>query len=89
MFSDALGLALYIVVGRRLMPLDFPLRDTWRILLATAIMAASLASVEFPKSLVGLVGVIALGALVYAVSAFGLDVLGARTHLLTRDRSGH
>ncbi len=80
--ADAVGLALYIVVGRRLMPLDFPLRDAWRILLATAIMTASLASVEFPKSAVGLAAMVALGALVYAISALILDVLGARTHLL-------
>ncbi len=36
---------------------------------------------------VGAGWVVALGALVYAVSALGLDVLGARAHLLARVRN--
>lgn len=80
--ADSIGLALYVVVGRRLMPLDFPLRDASRILTATALMAASLAALDFPKSALGLAAAVSVGITVYGFSAFTLDILGARTYLL-------
>lgn len=80
--ADALGLILYILVGRRLMPLELPLRDAWRTLMATAVMSAGIIFLDVPKTALGLTVLVLSGVLIYLVAALLFDVLGARAHLL-------
>ncbi len=88
----ALGLALSIALGRRLLPLPIIWGEAGRVCLATAAMLAALWPVREFTGLVALVLQIGLGALAYGTALWLLDVGGLRAgagRLLARQTVGH
>jgi O-antigen/teichoic acid export membrane protein len=70
-----------LLAGRRAFPLPFPLGEASRIFAACAVMALIVRLVP-GITLVSLIGQAVGGALAYGLTAFALDVLGARRRAL-------
>jgi len=80
--SYLLLLVLTIVISRRAFPLHFPTGPALKIAASTALMAGVLAPIPFPETLLGLAGMVILGAATYGAGLLAFDVLNLRTRLL-------
>ena len=74
----AVGLAARLLQMRRRFPIPLALPDLLKGGLACALMWAALSAFDWPPTLGGLLGAVALGAACYAAAALALDVSGAR-----------
>lgn len=87
-----LGLALSIVIGRRVLALPLIWGEALRVCLATTVMLAALWPLRELSGLLALVLQIVLGGLAYAAALWLLDVGGLRAgagRLLARQPAGH
>ncbi len=82
-----IGAILLALIGRRLLELPFPLPDLSRVGAAAALMAAALLVFPSTHTTIGLFQSIALGALVYGVAVFALNILGVRDMAVAVARS--
>jgi O-antigen/teichoic acid export membrane protein len=78
----ALLMLLSWAVGRRVFPVPMPWRSGACIVLASAVMGAVLLFLEPPRTTIGLLVQIGLGALVYAAALLALNPDRYRTRLL-------
>lgn len=74
----AVGLAARLLQMRRRFPIPLALPDLLKGGLACALMWAALSAFDWPPTLGGLLGAVALGAACYVAAALALDVAGAR-----------
>lgn len=79
-------LTLSISVGRRVFAIQFPFKPALQVASATAVMAAVLGLLDFPESLMGLCGMITVGAAVYGLCVLAFDLMGLRTRVMKRLR---
>jgi O-antigen/teichoic acid export membrane protein len=78
--SHAIALLLAIGFGSRHFRVPFAFSDAWRTAAACAPLVAFL-QLEFPRTVSGYILMLGGGALVYAVSAFALNVTNVRSEL--------
>jgi O-antigen/teichoic acid export membrane protein len=79
--SYAIALVLAIHFGNRHFRVPFSFSDAWRTAAACAPLIAFL-QLEFQRTTSGFILTLAGGALVYAASAFALNVVDIREHLM-------
>lgn len=82
--SHALALAVCILLGRRLIPIQVDWNQVARVAFGCAAMAGVVAAMPGPPGALGLAARIIAGMAVYALVAIVLDVMGARTWLAGR-----
>jgi O-antigen/teichoic acid export membrane protein len=80
----AVALLVEIVVSRRLFPLPLPIGALAKSIAATTVMGAVLYALDFPRTLSGLIALVAVGVAVYAAMAVMLDVAGIRAQIMRR-----
>lgn len=85
--SYALGLMSSWAIGRRAMPLPIPWSTLARCVVACAAMATAVLLLPSPGGILELALKAGVGALVYGLVAFALDIAGGRTHALRLARS--
>lgn len=80
--SYLLLLVLTVLLSRRAFPLHFPFKPALKIAASTALMACVLMLIPFPKTLLGLMAMVVLGAATYGAGLLAFDVLSLRTRLI-------
>lgn len=86
--AHALALAVCIVLGRQLIPIEVDWSQAARIAVGCLVMAAVVLAMPAPPGVFGLVARILGGMVGYGLVAIALDVMGSRTWLAGRLRSG-
>jgi hypothetical protein len=84
--GSSVGAVLLALAGRRLLALPLPLGELARICAATTAMALAVIALPAAHTTLGLLQSTFLGAGVYGVAAFALNVMGARDLLIAAAR---
>lgn len=81
LISYVLLLALNVLLGFRVFPFPFPLKELFQILAAVAVMSLFLEIVPFPFTVLGLVEKIAAAILIYGLVIVLINIMNARTRI--------
>lgn len=79
LISQAFGLSVSFLIGRRLFPLRLPLRDAALVASATVVMAAVVWAIPTNGSVRSLLTRIGAGVAIYAIVTLALNVRGVRS----------
>jgi O-antigen/teichoic acid export membrane protein len=79
--SYALMITLSAIIGRKAFPIHFPFLPALQIAGAVVLMVLVLRLVSFPVSFAGLIGMVALGSVTYALGILLFNVMEARAKI--------